>query len=145
MCCWMIVSKWSVRLNIITISSCSTLLVYLCIFFLFLQIKVSYMHIFFCIPHRNTSLCRNLIFLLFITDLTLWLLSLLLVCGDIINPGQDSVDGNSSSSEELSSTSIELLNNHLSIIHANVPSLVPKIDIINRKNETYDVLDFTEI
>ena len=82
------------------------------------NIKVPYRRMSFRIPHQNISLCCNLFFSLIIIDLTLWLTSLLLVCGDIeTNPGPGSVDSSGSSSENLSATSFELLHNHLSIIH----------------------------
>ena len=108
------------------------------------NIKVPYRRMSFRIPHQNISLCCNL-FSLIIIDLTLWLTSLLLVCGDIeTNPGPDSVDSSGSSSENLSATSFELLHNHLSIIHANVQSLAPKIDTIRSETEPYDVFVFSE-
>ena len=67
------------------------------------------------------------------------------ICGDIeTNPGPDSVDDSSFSNENLSATSFELLHNHISIIHANVQSLAPKIDTIRSEAEPYDVLVFSE-
>ena len=106
------------------------------------DIKIPYRGMSFRIPHQNTSLCCNLLFSLMLIDLTLWLTSFLLVCGDIeTNPGPDSVDSSGSSSEDMS---FEPLHNHLSIIHANVQILAPKIDTKRSEAEPYDVHVFNE-
>ena len=75
----------------------------------------------------------------------LWSLSLLLLCGDVeTNPGPDSVEISTASSSNLSATSFELLSNHLSILHLNIQSLTPKLDIIRSEAEAYDVLVLSE-
>ena len=72
-------------------------------------------------------------------------LSLLLLCGDVeTNPGPDSVEISTASSSNLSATSFELLTNHLSILHLNIQSLTPKLDIIRSKAEAYDALVLSE-
>lgn len=90
--------------------------------------------------YSNSSFVRTFIRILFYTTLLMWLLNLLLVCGDIhSNPGPDSV---SSQSELSSAATFELLSNHLSIFHLNIQSLLPKIDIVRCEAEAYDVCFF---
>ncbi|MCG8033361.1 MAG: endonuclease/exonuclease/phosphatase family protein, partial [Candidatus Thiodiazotropha taylori] len=66
--------------------------------------------------------------------------------GDVeVNPGPDSVEGTlTDSRDDASVTSFELLSNHLSIVHLNVQSIVPKIDSIRSEADSYDVLVFSE-
>ena len=106
------------------------------------------------VPYRSMSFAHQIktrlsvvttLFFLILIDLTVWLTALLFVCGDIeTNTGPDSIEGSSSTNEDLSATSFELLYNHLSIIHANVQSLAPKIDTIRSEAEPHDVLVFSE-
>ena len=51
------------------------------------------------------------------------------------NPGPDSVEGDTNSSH---SGSLEMLTNHLSILHLNIQSLSPKLDLIAAESEAYD-------
>ena len=103
------------------------------------NIKVPYRRMSFRIPHQNISLCCNL-FSLIIIDLTLWLTSLLLVCGDIeTNPGPDSVGSRAPPAkicQQHHLNIIWILHNHLSIIHANVQTLAPKIDTVKLSHMT---------
>ena len=56
---------------------------------------------------------------------------LTLLSGDVeVNPGPDSVEDTSFTSDDQSVTSFETLTNHLSVFHLNIQSLVPKIDIV---------------
>ncbi|MEW8542639.1 MAG: reverse transcriptase family protein, partial [Candidatus Thiodiazotropha sp.] len=74
----------------------------------------------------------------------LWIFCLILLCGDVhTNPGPDSVRSFSLSS---SSSSLSLENNHnfFSILHLNVQSLAPKIDLVRCESAAYDVMIFTE-
>ena len=67
---------------------------------------------------------------------------ILTLSGDVeLNPGPDSVEGDTDSSYNYS---FEVLANHLSILHLNVQSLLPKLDFMAAESETYDVLVFLE-
>ena len=56
---------------------------------------------------------------------------LILLSGDVeVNPGPDSAEDTSFTSDDQSLTSFETLSNHLSFFHLNIQSLVPKIDIV---------------
>ena len=70
---------------------------------------------------------------------------LILLSGDIeLNPGPYSVDGSADTSDILSSTSFYSLTNHLSILHLNIQSILPKIDLIRGEATSYDILIFSE-
>lgn len=72
-------------------------------------------------------------------------LRLLILSGDIHpNPGPASVDNLADSLSEVSDSSLAALNSHLSILHLNVQSLLPKLDILSCEAEAYDILVFTE-
>ena len=99
----------------------------------------------------RSSLNRNVMFsfkcfkVLAVIVLTMWLLNLLLLCGDIhINLGPDSVTDNTSSSSTSSITSFEMLSKHLSIFHLNIQSIFPKIDLIRCEADAYDIFVFSE-
>ena len=62
-------------------------------------------------------------------------------CDVELNPGPGSVEGDSDSSYD---NFFEILANHLSILHLNVQSLLPKLDLIAAGSEAYDVLIFSE-
>ena len=71
--------------------------------------------------------------------------SLVLSCYDVqSNPGPDAVDGSIDSVTSCSSSSIEYLSNHLSIMHLNIQSIVSKLDLIEGEASAYDVLVFSE-
>ncbi|MCG8113641.1 MAG: endonuclease/exonuclease/phosphatase family protein, partial [Candidatus Thiodiazotropha taylori] len=74
----------------------------------------------------------------------LWLISLLLLSGDIeINPGPDTSDL-SSSYESSSCTDASLLQHQFSLVHYNVQSLRNKIDQIQIELSQFDVVALTE-
>ena len=88
--------------------------------------------------------CLTLI-LFHVVVLVSWLFILILLSGDIeLNPGPYSVDGSADSSVILSSTSLDFLTNHLSILHLNIQSVLPKIDLIRGEATSYDILIFSE-
>ena len=60
------------------------------------------------------------------------------------NPGPNSVNTEHESSSFSSTTSQDILTNHLSIFHLNVQSLLPKIDLIRAESELYDIAVFSE-
>ena len=65
--------------------------------------------------------------------------------GDVeLNPGPLSVDSLSDSNSDSSSYSISNLTNPLSIMHLNIQSPVPKLDLIEDEALAYDVLVLTE-
>ena len=67
---------------------------------------------------------------------------LILLSGDVeLNPGPDSDEGNTNSSHN---GSFEMLTNHLSILHLNIQSLLPKLDLVAAESEAYDLLIFSE-
>ena len=88
---------------------------------------------------RNVSLC------------TLFLL-LILLCGDVeIQPGPyDSLDSTISLSTSDSVTDIDDssftngIKTFLSLLHLNIQSIIPKLDIINGNLFDFDILCFTE-
>ena len=74
-----------------------------------------------------------------------WLFILILLSDDIkLNLGPYSVDGSADTSDILSSTSFDSLTNHLSILHLNTQSILPKIDLIRGEATSYDILIFSE-
>lgn len=95
---------------------------------------------------NNMLFSLNCFTSLFVVISLLLILILLFRSGNVSpNPGPDSV--NSSFNSVLSSdtsTTEELLSNHLSVMHLNIQSIVPKIDLIKGESEAYDVLVFTE-
>ena len=96
--------------------------------------------------YKNTIFTFYCINILILCNFFLWLLILLLLSGDIHpNPGPDSVETDTSISSMYNSlSSFDMLSSHLSIIHLNIQSLLPKIDIIRCEGHAYDVLVFTE-
>ena len=67
---------------------------------------------------------------------------IVVLSGDVeLNPGPGSVEGDRDSSYD---NSFEILANHLSILHLNIQSLLPKLDLIEAESEAYDVLVFSE-
>ena len=54
------------------------------------------------------------------------------------NPGPNSVNTEHESSSFSSTTSQDILTNHLSIFHLNVQSMLPKIDLIRAESELYE-------
>ena len=96
--------------------------------------------------YKNTSFTLYCISVLILCNFLLWLSTLLLLSGDIHpNPGPDSVETDTSISSIPSSlSSFDMLSSHLSIMHLNIQSLLPKIDVIRCEAHAYDVLVFTE-
>ena len=76
------------------------------------------------------------------------LLSLFL-CGDLeLNPGPLSIDTTLSSNDSISNESDSIFTKQfkscLSLIHLNIQSICPKLDIINGNLRDFDILCFTE-
>ena len=74
-----------------------------------------------------------------------FLLVFLLVCGDIhTNPGPDSINDPYDTMSSSSTDSLELLSNHLSIIHLKIQSILPKLALLKSEAAAYDILVFTK-
>ena len=70
-----------------------------------------------------------------------WLIHLILLSRDIeLNPGPNSVE----SLTDTTLSSLDSLSNHLSIMHLNIQSLVPELDLVEGKSIAYDILVFSE-
>ena len=66
---------------------------------------------------------------------------MILLIGDIeSNPGPNSVE----SLSDTTLNSLDSLSNHLSIMHLNIQSLVPKLDLVEGESVAYDSLVFSE-
>ena len=75
----------------------------------------------------------------------LWLFVLLLLSGNVHpNPGPSSLSSDSSSSVSSSILSSLNLSRHLSFVHYNVQSIVPKLDILLAELYEFDILAFSE-
>lgn len=106
------------------------------------QIKYPYTHIQAACTSDNISLCRYLILSVSTLAAFTWVSLLIKLCGDVeLNPGPDSVGG---IANLIHDHSFEILANHLSILHLNIQSLVPKLDLVVGESEAYDVLVFSE-
>ena len=98
-------------------------------------------------PRQNdNSIFSVLCVSLLITSLVLsWTVDLILLSGDVHpNPGPDSVTSLADLSISNSVNSFSALANHLSIMHLNIQSILPKLDLIKCKSLAYDVLVFSE-
>ena len=94
---------------------------------------------------KNIPFVCLILILFHVVVLVSWLFILILLSGDIeLNPGPYSVDGSADTSDILSSTSFDSLNNHLSILHLNIQSILPKIDLIRGEATSYEILIFSE-
>ena len=99
---------------------------------------------------ENVSLSCRVINTILIVCFVTWLYILLLCSGDAHpNPGPTSSASNDSSSS-LSSNMSDLLhemlnqNHHLSFVHYNVQSLLPKIDLLQAELQNFDIIALTE-
>ena len=105
------------------------------------NIKFPYTRIKITKSNKNILFCRNLFFSVFSLAVT-WMFILVLLSGDVEpNPGPDSVVDNINSSHN---GSLEMLTNHLSILHLNIQSLLPKLDLIAAESEAYDLIIISE-
>ena len=88
----------------------------------------------------NVKFMQTLISCLFLS--LLWIYFLILLSGDVhINPGPDSVSLDSTSN---SNNIASYFNQNLSIMHLNIQSLLPKLDILEAEMQQYDIVVFTE-
>ena len=90
---------------------------------------------------ENASFTKQLLLLLSLIIFMSWLIHLILLSGDIeSNPGPNSVK----SLTDTTLSSLDSLSNHLSIMHLNIQSLVPKLDLVEGESVAYDILVFSE-
>ena len=74
-----------------------------------------------------------------------WHLILILLSGDIQeNPGPDSVSSLADEEGDLSSCSTESLDPLFSIMHLNIQSIEPKLDLVETESLAYDVMVYSE-
>ena len=96
---------------------------------------------------HNTNLSFSIacLSLLLVSVLLSWVIDLILLSGDVHpNPGPDSVSSLSDTSTSSSISTLGALSNHMSIMHMNIQSILPKLDLIKCESLAYDVLVFTE-
>ena len=87
----------------------------------------------------NALFTKQLILLLSLIIFTSWLIHMILLSGDIeSNPGPNSVDGFG----DATLSYLDIFSNYLSIMHLNIQSLVPKLDLVEGKSVAYEILVF---
>ena len=93
---------------------------------------------------ENAQFTRLFVYSVSYSTISLWLLCILLRSGDIQpNPGPAS-ETSSLNSSLSSIDSIQDLSNHLSIMHLNIQSIQPKLDLVKCESHAYDVLIYSE-
>ena len=81
--------------------------------------------------HDNGIIIYYLTISLFAVTTTEWILYIILLSGDVeLNTGPNSVEGSTDSVSSTSFRSFESITNHLSILHLNIESILPKLDLI---------------
>ena len=96
---------------------------------------------------HNTNLSFSIacLSLLLISVLLSWVIDLILLSGEVHpNPGPDSVSSLPDTSTSSSISTLGALSNHLSIMHMNIQSILPTLDLIKCESLAYDVFVFTE-
>ena len=95
---------------------------------------------------ENTGLFIKIVLSLSLTIVAFWLVSLILLSGDIHpNPGPIT-PSNSTSSSNISTVAFNSLNltHNLSIVHYSVQSIFSKIEILHTELIDFDILTFSE-
>lgn len=97
----------------------------------------------------NCKLTASLVTALICITIFSWILTILLLSGDIHpNPGPASLSSLTSGSESSAASFLPMnftnLSNHLSFVHYNVQSLAPKLDILGPELFEFDILAFSE-
>ena len=93
---------------------------------------------------ENAQFTRLFVYSVSYSTISLWLLCILLRSGDI-QPNLGPASETSSLNSTLSSIdSIQDLSNHLSIMHLNIQSIQPKLDLVKCESHAYDVLIYSE-
>ena len=87
------------------------------------------------------QLFKTLVTCIFVTGL----LILILLSGDIQeNPGPDSVSSLADEESDILSCSTESLDHLFSIMHLNIQSIVPKLDLVETEYLAYDIMVYSE-
>ena len=97
----------------------------------------------------NCKLTASLVTTLICITIFSWILTILMLSGDIHpNPGPASLSSLTSGSESSAASFLPMnftnLSNHLSFLHYNVQSLAPKLDILGPELFEFDILTFSE-
>ena len=94
---------------------------------------------------KNMLFCCKLFKTLAACIFVTWLLILILLSGDIQeSPGPDSVSSLADRESDLSSCSTESLDHLFSIMHLNIQSIVPKLDLVETESLAYDIMVYSE-
>ena len=98
-----------------------------------------------CLSYKNKYFSYYCFSSLIFTVLHTWIFILILLSGDVeVHPGPDFVESSTDTNDSLSSASFNSLANHLSILHLNIQSILPKIDLVRGQATAHDILIFTE-
>ena len=90
-------------------------------------------------------LCIRLTKILTTCIFAAWLSMIILLSGDIHeNPGPDSVTSLVDEESDLSSCSTESIDHLFSMMHLNIQSIVPKLDLVRTESMAYDIMVFSE-
>ena len=101
--------------------------------------RVTSLHI-----EKNKLFCCKLFKTLAACIFVTWLLILILLSGDIQeNPGPDSVSSLADEESDLSSCSTESIDHLFSIMHLNIQSIVPKLDLVETESLAYDIMVYS--
>ena len=98
-----------------------------------------------CLSYKTKYFSYYCFSSLIFTVLHTWIFILILLSGDVeVNPGPDSVESSTDTNDSLSSAPSNSLADHLSILHLNIQSILPKIDLVRGEATAHDILIFTE-
>ena len=91
--------------------------------------------------NQNMFLCIRLTKILTTCIFAAWLSIIILLSGDIHeNPGPDSVTSLADEESDLSSCSTESIDHLFSMMHLNIQSIVPKLDLVRTESMAYDIM-----
>ena len=98
----------------------------------------------------NCKLTASLVTTLICITIFSWILTILMLSGDIHpNPGPASLSSLTSGSESSAASFLPMnftnLSNHLSFVHYNVQSLAPKLDILGRELFEFDTRGYQKV
>ena len=95
--------------------------------------------------NQNKFLCIRLTKILTTCIFAAWISIIILLSGDIHeNPGPDSVTSLAEEESDLSSCSTESIDHLISMMHLNIQSIVPKMDLVRTESMAYDIMVFSE-
>ena len=98
-----------------------------------------------CLPIKIKFTKQYLFSLIMMTCIAWFICLSIMLCGDVeSNPGPFSAGSHSDCNLDSSLYSINNITNHLSIMHLNIQSVLPKLDLIEGESMAYDVLVFSK-